>query len=196
MTDLFHEALDHLNSLMDEAYRRRIADARAAAMATVDAEGRPSVRSIYIMPGPARELVFFTHRESGKARHLRSNPNVGLLFFWPALQVQIAMDARAVAASDALAQACWRKRPHESQLAAWVSHQSEPTAKDRLEADRLVEQRRAFDFQQVPMPPQWCAFELRLRRIEFWEGGWRRLHTRTRYWLDEDGHWARDHYEP
>lgn len=194
--NLRKEALTKLRGLLEEARRRRIPDAGAAALATVDSRARPSVRTIYIMLGGDDELIFFTHRDSGKARHLAHNRHVGLVFYWPAMQAQVEADGEAHLASDDVAREFWYRRPHESRLAAWVSHQSERTADDRLSPDRLNRQRRAFDFQPIPMPPNWCAFELRLTRIEFWQGGWQRLHTRTRYLMGEDGIWSRDHYEP
>lgn len=194
--DILAEALHRLSHLLTEAQRRHIPDANAAALATVDAFSRPSVRTIYILLGDAGELVFFTHRESGKAHQLSTNPNVGLMFYWPALATQVVIDAEATVAHDKLAQSCWRKRPHDSQLAAWVSRQSSPTGDRRLSASRLTRQRQAFDFQPVPLPRNWQAFELLPRRMEFWEGGWQRLQTRVAYVRQNGGTWTRERYEP
>lgn len=194
--DCLAEALDRLRRLLSEAQRRHVPDANAAALATADAQGRPSVRTINIMLGDAGELVFFTHRESGKAHQLNANPYAGVVFYWPILATQVAIDAESTEAAPDLAEDCWYKRPHESQLAAWVSRQSTPTGERRLAASRVVERREAFDFQRVPMPPDWCAYQLLPRRIEFWQGGWQRLQTRIRFMRSADGNWTRERYEP
>lgn len=194
--DLLTEALRRLRSTLAEAQRRHIPDANAAALATADTAAIPSVRTAYIMLGEACELVFFTHRDSGKARQLLVNPNAGIMFYWPELATQIEIDAEVTEPNENVAQECWRRRPHESQLAAWVSRQSVPTNERRLSPSRLEQQRQAFDFRPVPLPADWQAFQLMPRRIEFWEGGWRRLQTRTAYIRQSDGTWSRERYEP
>jgi len=71
--------------LFAEALQRETADASAAALATADAEGRPSVRMVLVKGVDAQGFRFFTNLGSRKARELQENPRAALCFHWPVL---------------------------------------------------------------------------------------------------------------
>lgn len=162
-------------------------DATAAALATADAAGRPSVRVVLVKQIDARGLAFFTNRESRKGRDLAANPWAALCFHWPALGEQVRAEGPVTVLADAEADAYFATRPRESQLGAWASRQSAPlpSREALLAAAREAEAR--FALAAVPRPPFWGGYLLAPEAIEFWRSGEGRLHHRTLYRRGPEG---------
>ncbi|MER5254997.1 MULTISPECIES: pyridoxamine 5'-phosphate oxidase [unclassified Streptomyces] len=169
----------------------------AMVVSTVDAEGRPSSRTVLLKGYDERGFVFFTNYESRKARELAGNPNIALLFPWHpmARQVIVTGTARRVAREETVAY--FRTRPHGSQLGAWASAQSSVIATrdelDRAYADLAA---RYPEGEQVPAPPHWGGFRVEPRSVEFWQGRANRLHDRLRYAHGERESWTVERLSP
>jgi len=154
-------------------------DATAAALATADSSGRPSVRIVLVKTVDARGFAFFTNRESRKGRELAGNPHAALCFHWPAIGEQVRAEGEVAPLDDEESDAYFATRSRESQLGAWASRQSAPLESRAalVAAVRAVEAR--FAGGEVPRPPFWGGYLLRPERIEFWTSGEGRLHHRT-----------------
>lgn len=186
------EALATFHALLDEARAAGEPDPTAMSLATADARGRPSVRTVLLKHIDERGFVFYTNFDSRKGRQLAANPQAALLFLWKALrqQVQVQVEGTVEPVSAAEADAYFARRPRESQIGAWASLQSQTLdARETFEA-RIAAFSAEFEGGPVPRPPHWSGFRLVPEMIEFWYGAGFRLHERQRY-ARVDGCWSR-----
>lgn len=162
-------------------------DATAAALATADRTGRPSVRVVLVKGADDRGFSFFTNRESRKARELAENPRAALALWWPALGEQVRAEGPVSVLDDAASDAYFATRPRVSQLGAWASRQSAALASREalLAAAREIEER--FRGRAVPRPPFWGGYVLEAETIEFWRSEEGRLHHRELYSRQGEG---------
>ncbi len=164
-------------------------DGNAMALATADAQGRPSVRMVLLKGHGPDGFVFYTNFEGRKAQDILANPHVALLFHWKSLRRQIRIEGSVARVDDATADAYFASRSRDSQLGAWASDQSRPLA-DRAQFEaRFAEVAARFDGRDVPRPPHWSGFRVAPERIEFWLDRAYRLHERTVYEADGAGGW-------
>jgi pyridoxamine 5'-phosphate oxidase len=170
-------------------------EANAMVVATVDAEGRPSSRTVLLKGFSDAGFVFFTNYGSRKGSELASSPACALLFPWFALQRQVRVEGVVARVPRAESEAYFASRPRESQLGAWASHQSQVVA-DRAELeDAYASAAARFDGVEVPCPPFWGGYLVRPSRFEFWQGRRGRMHDRLAYDLVEGG-WTRTRLAP
>lgn len=160
-----------------------VAQPEAMALATVDDNGAPSLRHVLLKSADSAGFVFFTNLGSRKARHIAEGSRVALCFLWRETETQITVDGHALEVSTADADAYWRTRPRESQLAAWASQQSRPIdSREELlaayEEARLRFAPPRFLGDEVPRPAFWSGFRVVPAHIEFWHGAPHRLHDR------------------
>jgi pyridoxamine 5'-phosphate oxidase len=190
--DVWAQAADPF-ALFDDWYRQargtEINDSNAMALATADAQGRPSVRMVLLKGHGPDGFVFYTNREGRKAADLAANPNAALLFHWKSLRRQIRIEGPVTLAADAESDAYFASRSRDSQLGAWASDQSRPLdARDTFER-RFEEAKARFEGGAVPRPPHWGGYRVTPERIEFWLDRAHRLHERRLYVRDGAG-WA------
>jgi pyridoxamine 5'-phosphate oxidase len=181
---------DPIARLVDALSRARAAspnDPTAAALATADARGRPSVRTVLVKGADARGLSFFTHRGSRKGRELAENPWAALCLHWPELGEQVRAEGAVEPLGDAESDVYFATRPRESQLGAWASRQSAELASRAELEDALRAATERFEGEPVPRPPGWGGYVLRPDVIEFWRSAPARLHHRERYLRTAEG---------
>jgi pyridoxamine 5'-phosphate oxidase len=168
----------------------------AMALATVDAEGRPSARTVLLKSADERGFVFFTNYESRKGRELAENPRAALVFHWaqePRRQVLVTGTVERI--SEAESDAYYATRPVGSRLAAWASRQSRPIS-GREELERAYAEVEQAHGEDPPRPPFWGGYLLVPETIEFWESRPNRLHERLRYTRGSKGEWEAGQLAP
>ena len=171
-------------------------ESNAMALATVGADGKPSVRMVLVKGIDGRGFVFFTNYGSRKGRELAANPNASLAFYWPDLERQVNVAGVVSKLSRAESEAYFHSRPRGSQIAAAASKQSNPV-QDRAVLEAMVsELERKFAARPVPLPDDWGGFVLAPERIEFWQGRASRLHDRFSYSRSADGTWQVQRLQP
>ena len=153
-------------------------DSNAMALATVGADGQPSVRMVLLKGHGPDGFVFYTNRESRKARELGEGSKAALLFHWKSLRRQIRIEGVVTFATDSESDAYFASRSRDSQLGAWASDQSRPLADRATFEARYEEMRARFAGQDVPRPPHWGGYRVSPQAIEFWQDRAHRLHER------------------
>ena len=190
---------DQFELWFDQAKRSELCEPNAMALATVDSDGRPSIRTVLLKYLDRQGFVFFTNYQSRKAMHLERNQNVSLLFQWLPLSRQVEISGTATKISKSESLQYFLKRPYGSQLGAWVSTQSQVISARSLLEEKLAELKRKFAEGSVPLPSFWGGYRIRPRRFEFWQGGPSRLHDRIEYLpadKDEQAGWSRNRLSP
>ena len=186
--DAYTEAVKRFRELYARAQELDIPEPTAMSLATVDADGRPSVRTVLLKAFDERGFVFYTNKLSRKGRALAADPRAALCFHWQPLQEQVLVEGAVTGVGVAEADAYWATRARVSQIGAWASLQSEQL-KERAELERrFAEFERKFADKPVPRPPHWSGFRLKPESIEFWSSRPGRLHERERY-TSADGVW-------
>jgi pyridoxamine 5'-phosphate oxidase len=167
----------------------------AMQVATVDAAGRPSVRTVLAKAMDERGVVFYTNYQSVKGRDLTERPYAAAVFVWLAHERQVRLSGPVQRVSPEETAAYFASRPRGSQLGAWASPQSQViasrTALERAEAD--VASR--FEGAEVDVPPHWGGFLIAPDAVEFWQGRPDRLHDRLRF-RSENGQWRLERLAP
>jgi pyridoxamine 5'-phosphate oxidase len=188
--------LEQLQAWFAEAITEpAVLEANAMQVATVDAHGRPSVRTVLVKGLDARGVAFYTNYESAKARDLAARPYAAAVLAWLPLERQVRLSGPVTRVDRAETEAYFASRPRGSQVAAWASPQSDPVpSRAALEA-AVREAEARFAGRDIPAPPNWGGFRLAPETVEFWQGRADRLHDRVRYRLDGDA-WVIERLAP
>lgn len=181
------DPIAEFQELFEKAQRDRGEEAIAATLATADRAARPSARIVLLKRVDPRGFVFFTNRESRKAKELRENPQAALCIYWPSLDKQVRVEGTVEMIDDEESDAYFATRSRGSQIGAWTSKQSEPLASRRELMARYLRTRARFAGRPVPRPPFWGGYRLAPQRIEIWHNQLHRLHDRFLFERGDDG---------
>lgn len=178
-----------LKAWMNDAIEAQVQEPYAMSLATCGADNKPSVRIVLLREITDTGIVFYTNYESAKGQDIAENPNAEALFFWHKLERQIRISG-SIAKIDATKSAAYfQKRPHDSQVGAWVSQPQSGEVANRTAMEQTFAQLQA-DYptdSPVPTPEFWGGYEITIEKIEFWQGRANRMHDRIVYTLDTTG---------
>lgn len=193
--DLLPAAMKRLRDYIQDARKRGMQDAHAASLATATPDGKPSVRTVFLMDVDDAGFHISTRTDSGKAAQMRANPAVSLCMVWPCLQQQMTIEGMALECDAEVADRLWNLRMRDEQLAAWasenVSDQGRAGFRSAVDAAR-----KQFSGERVPRPENWGGFRISPYRVIEWPTGWHRGRQRIRIELGDDGSWTERSLRP
>ena len=179
LADTWHE---QLQNWLDAAAGAGLSEPNAMVLATADAAGVPSSRTVLAKGLDARGVVFFTNYTSAKSHDLSATRYASATFPWYGLHRQVHVRGTVEKVSSQETAAYWASRPRGSQLGAWASPQSiVVTGRGTLESALANIERRFADADAVPVPPHWGGWRIRPEIVEFWQGRQDRMHDRLRF---------------
>lgn len=195
--DLLPNPVEQFQRWFNQALEAGIPEPNAMSVATVDEHGQPSLRTVLLKYFSEEGFVFFTNYESRKAHDIATNPQVCLMLPWVTLERQVIIYGKAEKVSRTESLKYFLTRPKESQLGAWVSHQSSVISGRKLLEMKLMELKRKFSQGEVPIPSFWGGYRIVPSRMEFWQGGPGRVHDRFMYMLEpETKKWNIERLQP
>jgi pyridoxamine 5'-phosphate oxidase len=175
------DPIELVRDWLAEAKESEPVNPTAAALATADASGAPSVRMVLVRGLDASGMVFYTNLESRKALDLAVNPRAALCFYWKSMGRQLRAEGPLALVADDEADAYFASRDRGSRIGAWASKQSRPLESRRALEKQVAKFTAKFGAGEVPRPEFWSGFRLAPEMIEFWSQGTFRLHQRVVY---------------
>lgn len=175
------------------AVEAKAVEPHTMALATVDADGRPDVRTVMLHDVDARGWHFGSHAGSAKGRQLAARPEAALNFYWPAQGRAVRVRGRVVTGTQEEAYADLHARTAGALASALVGHQSEV-----LGSLGELAEASAAAWDRAQREPEahaesWTLYVVEPAEVEFFQGDEQRRHVRLRYRrTTETGAWARE----
>lgn len=183
LKDFGDNPTDIFQNWISEAEKTEPSDPNAMALATVGADGRPSVRMVLLKEFDETGFTFFTNTDSSKGRALEHHPFAELNFYWKSTQKQIRIAGSVEKITAKESDAYFSTRPRESQIGAWASNQSKPAHSYEEFELKVAEFTKKFEGKNVPRPTHWNGYRLKPSKMEFWMAHPHRLHKRVLFEL-------------
>jgi len=180
-THLLADPIAQFGIWLKEAEEANIYEPNAFVLSTVNNEQQPRSRTVLLKGVDEHGFFFATNYLSRKGQAIDANPKVSAVFGWYSIYHQVIIEGVAQVVPELDSDEYFASRPHDSQVAAWSSEQSQ-----------LIENRDALDEQfrlalekfkdsTVPRPDYWGGYRIIPTRIEFWKGRSNRMHDRIEY---------------
>ncbi len=178
----------------------------AMSLATVDANGRPDVRTVLLRFFDPAGPGFVTNLESAKGEQIAGNPWVAGALVWAGMYRAIRFRGAAHLLARAEVERYFGERPWGSRISAWASRQSQ-VIEGRPELEQAFERYAARwpdlgSPADVPVPDFWGGYRISCQEVEFWAGRTDRLHDRLAFvrvrdgLLDDVGAWRVERRQP
>ena len=189
--DYGQEALDetHLGANPIEQFKLWLSEAEAGGiyepnafvLSTVGDDHQPTSRTVLLKGLDDSGFFFATNYLSRKGEALAANNKVSAVFGWYSMYRQVLIQGIAERVAQVESDDYFHSRPHDSQVAAWSSHQSKPI-ENRAALDAQFDEALAkFEGKDVPRPDYWGGYRIAPTRIEFWKGRSNRMHDRIAF---------------
>jgi len=125
-THLLGDPIEQFKIWLREAEAAEIYEPNAFVLGTVDEHSHPRTRTVLLKGVDDRGFFFATNYLSRKGEAVAANNNVSATFGWYSMYRQVLIQGIAEKVATAESDEYHASRPHDSQVAAWSSHQSQP----------------------------------------------------------------------
>ena len=187
--EVAEDAMVQFDKWWQEVVASEIYEANAMTLATAGSDGFPSARTVLLKEYSVDGFKFFTNYNSFKGIQLAENPKACLLFFWKELERQVRITGLVSKVPDQESDEYFYSRPHQSQVGAVASTQSQIIkSRDWLDDHYELLLNEAKNT-SVKRPAHWGGYNVKPVIIEFWQGRTSRLHDRLQYSLNDEGKW-------
>jgi pyridoxamine 5'-phosphate oxidase len=178
---LLDDPIEQLRNWLAEAEARDIFEPNAFVLGTADSDGSVRGRTVLLKGLDERGLFFASNYLSRKGEALSSNNSVSAVFGWYSIYRQVLVQGFAERVAAPESDDYFASRPHDSQVAAWSSHQSQPI-ESRAELDQqFTDALERFESKTVQRPDYWGGYRIVPLRMEFWKGRSNRMHDRIEF---------------
>ena len=193
-SDVNHNPIQQFNIWLQEAIANLVSEPNAMVLATANKNGEPSARNVLLKSADEKGFIFFSNKQSDKAKDLAENPQATLLFSWLSQHRQVIVKGKVSEISREESNEYFQTRPYGSRISAWVSNQSQ-VIKNREVLEQKVKEFMDKYPAEVPMPDYWGGYILKAESVEFWQGRPSRLHDRIRFTKKENS-WIIERISP
>lgn len=193
-SDVNHNPIQQFNIWLQEAIANLVSEPNAMVLATANKNGEPSARNVLLKSADEKGFIFFSNKQSDKAKDLAENPQATLLFSWLSQHRQVIVKGKVSEISREESNEYFQTRPYGSKISAWVSNQSQ-VIKNREVLEQKVKEFMDKYPEEVPMPDFWGGYILKPESVEFWQGRPSRLHDRIRFTKKENS-WIIERISP
>jgi len=183
------DPVSQFSKWFSEALDAHMTEPNAASLATVSADGKPSVRILLLKGFDDKGFIFYTNYLSRKGRELAKNPYAALVFFWAELERQVRIEGVVEKLSKEESLRYFHSHPKASQLGALVSPQSQEIEGREVLEEKLKVLEEKYAAIEIPKPSHWGGYILKPQTVEFWQGGPGRLHDRIVYRKSDKNNW-------
>jgi len=184
--------IDVFKMWLEEAKKTELNNPNAMAIATVDELGIPQNRMVLLKDIVGEDLVFYTNKNSQKAKAMHANKNVAVLFHWKSLRRQVCITGVVDFVDKDNNQKYFSSRSTISRLEAIASKQSQVLTDKKILIDKVNKLKKKYsdlEDKKIPCPEYWGGYQIKPSKVELWLGGENRLHDRFEYIKDETNNW-------
>ncbi|MFQ5874084.1 MAG: pyridoxine 5'-phosphate oxidase C-terminal domain-containing protein [Dehalococcoidia bacterium] len=186
---------DPLEEIVAERERAREKDdpnTRVCFLATVTAEGHPTVRTLVLRDIHPQGIELLISSASPKWRQLQSSNSYELLLFWPTIMRQYRIRGVIEPMEEEAIQRYWDRKSLGSRLLElyYPTFEAQSTSvPSREHMLRGIEslRKRYPEAEEVPRPDTLKGIYLVPHSVETWHGGKDRLHDRRLYTRTDKG---------
>lgn len=171
--------------LFDEWFRAAVAqgvvEPHAMTLGTVDAQGRPSLRTLILKDYDEDALYFASSAGSRKGRELSARSAAALNFYWRESGRQIRVEGRVSPCTPERSGRDFAARSFDARAEAMLGRQSQPLQDWREWEEAITASRQRLDTDPALTSPDWTLYALVPDQIEFWQADRGRRHERLEY---------------